>query len=101
MRKQLEIARLQVDASNVDHYNSLRNRLDKLLIKDDIFWKQRAKTFWFRDGDLNTRYFHVVASSRRKVNKIEQLEDAQGVNCRKEEELQHIAKEYFLHLFQK
>ena len=92
MRKQLEIARLQVDASNVDHYNSLRNKLDKLLIKDDIFWKQRAKTFWFRDGDLNSRYFHVVASSRRKVNKIEQLEDAQGVNCHKEEKLQHIAK---------
>jgi hypothetical protein len=30
---------------------------------------------------LNTHYFHVVATSRRKINKIIQLEDAHSVVC--------------------
>jgi hypothetical protein len=69
-------------------------------VKDDLFWKQRAKTFWHCDGDLNTRYFHAVATSRRKINKIIQLEDAHGVVCNSSEGLKSIARDYFNELFQ-
>ncbi|PNX58070.1 hypothetical protein L195_g059008, partial [Trifolium pratense] len=54
-RRKLEMARHQVDETNIHHFNEIRKKLDLLLIKDDIFWRQRAKTFWYRDGDLNTR----------------------------------------------
>jgi len=38
-QRKLEAVRLHVDASNVSYFNMLKHRLDKLLIKDDIFWK--------------------------------------------------------------
>jgi len=66
----------------VSHFNILRHRLDKMLIKDDDFWKQRAKTFWFRDRDLNTKFFHAAATTRRKLNRIEHLEDVNGFERR-------------------
>nr|ABN08841.1 RNA-directed DNA polymerase (Reverse transcriptase) [Medicago truncatula] len=79
----------------------LRHRLGKLLIRDDVFWKQRAKTFWYRDGDLNTKFFHAAATIRRKLNRIEHLEDGNGFECRSEDGLKHIARDYFIQLFQK
>jgi len=100
-QRKLEAIRSHVDASNVSYFNMLRQRLDKLLIKDDMFWKQRAKTFWYRDGDLNTKFFHAATSTRRKLNRIEHLEDEHGFECRSEDGLKHIARDYFMHLFQK
>lgn len=70
-------------------------------MQDDLFWKQRAKTFWYQDGDLNTKFFHAAATSRRKVNRIEHLEDNNGMIFRKQEELQVIAHDYFSQLFTK
>jgi len=37
--RKLEALRSHVDASNINYFNMLRHRLDKLLIKDDMFWK--------------------------------------------------------------
>jgi len=62
-QRKLEAVRSHVDTSNVSYFNMLRHRLDKLLIKDDIFWKQRAKTFRYREGDLNTKFFHAAANT--------------------------------------
>jgi len=47
--------------------------MTQLLIQEDAFWRQCAKVHWLRDGDLNTKFFHAAASSRRKVNKITSL----------------------------
>jgi hypothetical protein len=69
-------------------------------VKDNLFWKQRAKTFWHRDGDLNTRYFHVVSTSRRKINKIIQLEDAHDTVCNSSEGINSIARDYFNEILQ-
>ena len=63
-RKKLERVRTQVCSSNINYFNALRGRLDTLLVKDHVFWKQRAKTQWYRDGDLNSKFFHASATSR-------------------------------------
>jgi len=45
------------------------------LAKKNAFWRQRAKTHRFKDGDTNSKFFHAVASTRKKHNKISKLED--------------------------
>ncbi|PNY07166.1 ribonuclease H [Trifolium pratense] len=67
--------------------------------KDDLFWKQRDKTFWYRNGDLNTQFFHANATTRKK-NQIVQLEDSHGNVCNSPEGMKLIAKDYFMNLFQ-
>ena len=101
IQKKIEKLRTHATEVNVNYFNSLKHRLDKLLVQDDLFWKQRAKTFWYREGDLNTKFFHAAATSRRKVNRIEHLQNSNGTVCRKEEELQIIARDYISHLFTK
>lgn len=36
----------------------LESKLNDLLHREKIFWKQRSKIFWLTDGDLNTKFFH-------------------------------------------
>jgi len=38
-----------------------------------VYWRQRAKQYWMEDGDLNTKFYHRVANSRRKLNAIENI----------------------------
>lgn len=45
-RKKLDVMRGQVDCDNINSFNSLRNRMNQLLVQEDAFWQQCAKTHW-------------------------------------------------------
>jgi hypothetical protein len=49
---------------------TLHDRLKKLLREEEIKCRQRAKEKDLKEGDVNTRYFHLKASGRRKKNYI-------------------------------
>ena len=53
-----------------------------------------------RDGDLNTKFFHASASSRRKVNRISSLVDSSNNRVTQVTNLCNVAKDYFVNLFQ-
>ncbi|CAL2260435.1 unnamed protein product [Prunus armeniaca] len=45
-----------------------------LVYKEEVKWRQRGKIQWAKDGDINTKFFHRIASSRRKRNLIQKLD---------------------------
>jgi hypothetical protein len=53
--------------------------MSQLMVQDDVYWRQRAKKHWYKDGDKNTKFFHASATTRKKVNRILSLEDENGV----------------------
>ena len=50
--------------------NRLRGEINDLLDDEEIYWGQRAKAHWLKEGDRNTKFFHVQTSERRKQNTI-------------------------------
>ncbi|WOL07007.1 hypothetical protein Cni_G15742 [Canna indica] len=56
-------------------------QLDHLYHTDDIFWRQRTKKRWLKEGDRNTRYFQQCATLRQKSNWISNLITEYGVIC--------------------
>ena len=41
--------------------------------KKEMYWAQTSRAKWIKEGDRNTRYFHMIATMRRRRNSIEKL----------------------------
>ncbi|KAL5732967.1 hypothetical protein ACOSQ2_032659 [Xanthoceras sorbifolium] len=54
------------------------NKIDVLLLKDEIFWRQRSRALWLKARDKNMKIFHSKASQRKKRNQILSLMDDDG-----------------------
>ncbi|XP_074354363.1 uncharacterized protein LOC141693242 [Apium graveolens] len=87
------------DSSGVRKYDEARWEFLKLLEQQEVYWKQRSKQFWLREGDKNTKFFHKYATGRRKNNQIKKLKDKNGVWTDSKEGIQQVVTEYFMELF--
>ena len=45
--------------------NKLKGEINALLDDEEIYWGQRAKAHWLKEGNRNTKFFHAQASKRR------------------------------------
>ena len=51
-------------------FKSTKDQIERLLLDEKVYWKQRSRADWLKEGDKNTKYFHLKASSREKKNWI-------------------------------
>jgi hypothetical protein len=101
LKKELEKWRREAISSEQTRKEEvLRYKLNKLEEQKELYWKQRAHMHWMKDGDRNTKYFHSVATERRKMNRIKKLRREDNVVVEEEEEMKEVASNYFLNLFQ-
>ncbi|XP_050222666.1 uncharacterized protein LOC126672755 [Mercurialis annua] len=82
-----------------NNFKQYSKELHLLLEEEETVWKQRAKKFWLRDGDSNTKYFHSAASSRKWRNIILKLRDENGEWKTTDRDIFDIVRRYFIHLF--
>ncbi|CAL9030450.1 unnamed protein product [Prunus brigantina] len=83
----------------VEERKRLTAHLDSLLIKDELFWRQRSRAIWLKAGDNNSKFFHQKASSRRRKNTLSGLYDNDGHWQDSERGLADTVVNYFQSLF--
>lgn len=66
----MKLNHLQQDQIGVSSttYNETKAALADLLIREEYHWKQRAKMFWLKDDDMNTKFFHGTASAKEETS---------------------------------
>ena len=79
--------------------NRLRGELNDLLDDEEMYWGQKEKAHWLKEGDKNTKFFHAQASERRKQNTIVGIWDEQGRWCDDEESIAQAAISYFDNIY--
>lgn len=88
-KKSLETCRRRaITRDSVAQEQILKYRLQKLEEQQELYWRQRSTSHWLKQGDRNTKFFHVYASERRRINMIKRLvrddgrvvEDAAGIH---------------------
>lgn len=40
---------------------------------EEVSWRQKVREKWLKEGNKNTKYFHCLASHRRRYNYVEEL----------------------------
>lgn len=71
------------------------------LREEELFWKQKSRATWLREGDKNTEFFHATTKQRRARNRITKLKDVDGSWTLKEagQKIERAATSYFHKLF--
>lgn len=87
------------DVVSLGDFTEARNRYNELLHSHEIFWKQRSKSLWLKEGDLNPRYFHAMASTRKRQNMIGKLRNSKGQWCTDPAEINELIGDYFTKIF--
>lgn len=98
---ELVIERLQ-DRLDVVSINeaAARTKPSALLLKEEVFWKQRSKVFWLKEGDKNTHFFHAMATSRKRSNSILKLKKDDGSWISSEASIKEMIRDYFSNIFE-
>ena len=78
---------------------NLRRELNELLKDEELYWGQRAKAHWLKEGDRNTKFFHAHASERCKQNTIFGLWDDHGQWCEDKDSIAQAAVGYFENIY--
>ena len=58
--------------------NAIKSELKELVAQENTYWHQRSKISWMKDGNWNSKFFHAVASQRKRSNEILKLQDSSG-----------------------
>jgi hypothetical protein len=82
----------------LDLKHVLNERLDELLREEELKWYQMAKVKHLLEGDVNTKYFHLLANGRHRKTRIFQLEDGNNIISGDAQLKRHITN-YYKNLF--
>lgn len=73
----------------------IKKELEELLHREEIWWKQRSCIMWLKEGDRNTRYFHLKASWQSRKNRVRKLKRNDGTATCEIGEMEELAHSFF------
>ena len=93
--KLLKIQQVAPTKENLNLEASLNLELDEWLAKEDLWLRQNSIELWVKEGDCNSRFFHLSTIIRRRRNYISEIKLENGSWIRDSEDIQR----YFLDNF--
>ncbi|XP_028795232.1 uncharacterized protein LOC114750796 [Neltuma alba] len=74
-------------------------QIEEVLSQEEVMWLQKSRCNWYHQGDHNTKYFHSLASSRQRHNKIEALKLESGEWSYEPQEIKEWGTKFFETLY--
>ena len=78
---------------------AIDERMDEMEAREELFWRQRSRQDWLKNGDKNTKFFHTKARQRVERNTITVVLDGAGNRYEDEEQIAEIFVTHFESLF--
>jgi hypothetical protein len=101
LRKKLDRLRVgSLGRGPSDEEKIVVKKLKRALHQEEIWMKQCSRVQWLREGDRNNSYFHKQAAQRRRMNKTEFLQRADGSVCENMEDTHVETQGFYSGLYQ-
>ncbi|XP_073152576.1 uncharacterized protein [Henckelia pumila] len=95
----VELSKCSLWPSNGEQVNILEREVENLASKEELYWHQRSRASWLKDGDRNTRFFHAKASMKKSQNTLQGLVSNHGDSCSDNQGMASIVLDYYGSLF--
>uniref|UniRef100_A0A2N9HGL8 Reverse transcriptase domain-containing protein n=1 Tax=Fagus sylvatica TaxID=28930 RepID=A0A2N9HGL8_FAGSY len=56
----------------------LQSDLNEWLTRTDLLWKQKSRELWLKNGDRNTKFFHLSTIIKQRHNSIDAIKTEEG-----------------------
>ncbi|CAA0829034.1 Unknown protein, partial [Striga hermonthica] len=83
---------------NWDKWEATKRALNKAHLQEELFWQQKSRLRWLKEGDANT-FFHTITLQRRRHNAITRLLTSQGRILSSQVDMERHISEFYSHLF--
>ncbi|CAA0813980.1 Unknown protein, partial [Striga hermonthica] len=80
-------------------WHKLTSELNQAYKNEELYWSQKARISWLKEGDMNSAFFHASVQNRRKINSLDSLLKADGSTCESTQETLEEITAYFDNLF--
>ncbi|CAA0841284.1 Unknown protein, partial [Striga hermonthica] len=84
---------------NWEEWDRLQKEMDEANKSEELFWQQKARVEWLREGEQNTHFYHAWVTQRRRTNSISRLITEQQRICESKEEIEKHVECYYANLF--
>jgi hypothetical protein len=101
LKEKIEALCVQDYLSNKERIGNYTNRLEELLHREELMWMQRSRVAWLKEGDRNTKFFHMKAAGHAKKNKIKNLRTKDGRLIIDRKEMGNMTRSFFQELYTK
>ncbi|XP_058008494.1 uncharacterized protein LOC131182962 [Hevea brasiliensis] len=98
-KRVMSLLRGKRDAHSRESFRMAKSKFLDLLRRKESYWRQRAKEFWLKEGDQNTKFFHRKNTIRQRKNRIDRLKDDNGNWCDWSTGLEAMITDYFKNIF--
>ncbi|XP_071912221.1 uncharacterized protein [Coffea arabica] len=88
IKEQLKATREAGERCNKGVITTLKLQLSKAYKDEELYWSQKSRSRWLREGDKNTTYFHQSVMAKRKRNRISILQKTDGEWCRSDQKIE-------------
>jgi hypothetical protein len=72
----------------------MSKELKNTLLCEEIQWRQKSRALWLKERDRNTWFFHKVADSHHRYNRVEALRINGSLTYNSVEIKKHIVQFY-------
>jgi hypothetical protein len=77
----------------------LQSELNVWLERNELLWRQKSRETWLKEGDRNSRFFHLSTIIRRRRNAIEAIKNDGGEWITHKPAIQEFVASQFQQLF--
>ena len=74
LKEKLKEVKEEHESGNKSRVIELKNQLSKAYEEEELYWSQKSRSKWLKEGDRNTAYFHTTVKAKRRRNTISTLE---------------------------